>query len=83
MPDMRLPIGLALAAPGRLHDAYGAMDCAQVRELTFEVDQEPHTVWTYDAGTNVEMSKKLQLVFDVGTDFQGGWFVVAGPTWRF
>ena len=53
------------------------------RELNFEVDQEPHTVWMYDVGTNVEMSKRLQLVFDVGTDFQGGYFVVAGPTYRF
>jgi 1-deoxy-D-xylulose-5-phosphate reductoisomerase len=35
-PDMRLPIGLALAAPERHPEAYGAIDWAAVRELTFE-----------------------------------------------
>jgi 1-deoxy-D-xylulose-5-phosphate reductoisomerase len=37
MPDMRLPIGLALGAPDRLPEAFGAIDWAEVRELTFEV----------------------------------------------
>jgi 1-deoxy-D-xylulose-5-phosphate reductoisomerase len=36
-PDMRLPIGLALAAPNRLPEAYGAIDWSQLHELTFEV----------------------------------------------
>jgi 1-deoxy-D-xylulose-5-phosphate reductoisomerase len=36
-PDMRLPIGLALAAPDRLPEAYGAIDWTQLRDLTFEV----------------------------------------------
>lgn len=36
-PDMRLPIGLALAAPDRLPEAYGAIDWTQLRELSFEV----------------------------------------------
>jgi len=37
LPDMRLPIGLALAAPDRWPEPYGAIDWAQVRELSFEV----------------------------------------------
>jgi 1-deoxy-D-xylulose-5-phosphate reductoisomerase len=36
-PDMRLPIGLALAAPDRLPEPYGAIDWTQLRELTFEL----------------------------------------------
>ncbi|MFM8237711.1 MAG: 1-deoxy-D-xylulose-5-phosphate reductoisomerase [Actinomycetota bacterium] len=35
-PDMRLPIGLALGAPDRHPEPFGAMDWAAVRELTFE-----------------------------------------------
>ena len=37
LPDMRLPIGLALGAPERLPEAYGAIDWARLRELTFDV----------------------------------------------
>src|SRR6478752_1713952 len=37
MPDMRLPIALALAAPNRLPDPYGAIDWATIGSLTFEV----------------------------------------------
>jgi 1-deoxy-D-xylulose-5-phosphate reductoisomerase len=36
MPDMRLPIGLALGAPDRLPEAFGAIDWTAVRALTFE-----------------------------------------------
>ncbi len=36
-PDMRLPIGLALSAPERLPEAYGAIDWSRVRDLTFEL----------------------------------------------
>jgi 1-deoxy-D-xylulose-5-phosphate reductoisomerase len=35
-PDMRLPIGLALGAPDRLPEAFGAMDWSQASTLTFE-----------------------------------------------
>jgi 1-deoxy-D-xylulose-5-phosphate reductoisomerase len=35
-PDMRLPIGLALAAPDRLPEAFGAIDWSTVGTLTFE-----------------------------------------------
>jgi len=35
-PDMRLPIGLALGAPDRLPEAFGAIDWATVGTLTFE-----------------------------------------------
>jgi 1-deoxy-D-xylulose-5-phosphate reductoisomerase len=36
MPDMRLPIGLALGAPQRLPEAFGAIDWTKVGTLTFE-----------------------------------------------
>lgn len=51
--------------------------------LSFEADQGPHTPWIYDVGTNLQISKRLQLVIDVGGDLQGGWVFVIGPTWRF
>lgn len=36
LPDMRLPIGLALGAPARLARPYGAIDWATIGSLTFE-----------------------------------------------
>jgi 1-deoxy-D-xylulose-5-phosphate reductoisomerase len=36
MPDMRLPIGLALGAPDRLSEAFGPVDWATLGTLTFE-----------------------------------------------
>jgi len=36
MPDMRLPIGYALAAPGRVAQAVGVIDWARLGTLTFE-----------------------------------------------
>ena len=35
-PDMRLPIGLALGAPDRLPEAFGAIDWTKLGTLTFE-----------------------------------------------
>lgn len=52
-------------------------------ELVFEADQKPHTNWMYDVGANLEISKQFQLVVDVGADFDGGYLVVIGPTYRF
>jgi hypothetical protein len=49
----------------------------------FEADQHPHTRWMYDVGGNLEISKRFQLVVDLGTDLQGGYFVILGPTYRF
>jgi 1-deoxy-D-xylulose-5-phosphate reductoisomerase len=37
MPDMKLPIGLALGAPARLPQAFGAIDWSTLRTLTFEL----------------------------------------------
>jgi 1-deoxy-D-xylulose-5-phosphate reductoisomerase len=37
MPDMRLPIGLALGAPARLDQPFGAIDWATLGSLDFEV----------------------------------------------
>ena len=36
MPDMRLPIGLALGAPHRLDQPFGAIDWTTLATLTFE-----------------------------------------------
>ncbi len=37
MPDMKLPIGLALGAPHRLDQAFGAIDWTTLSSLTFEL----------------------------------------------
>jgi 1-deoxy-D-xylulose-5-phosphate reductoisomerase len=53
MPDMRLPIGLALGAPDRLDEAFGAIDWASLGSLTFEtpdVDAFPCLALAYEAG---------------------------------
>lgn len=52
-PDMRLPIGLALGAPARLDQAFGALDWSQARSLTFEppdLGAFPCLGLAYDAG---------------------------------
>src|SRR5258708_27660786 len=36
MPDMRLPIGYALAYPSRIGTAFGRIDWAELRRLDFE-----------------------------------------------
>ena len=53
MPDMRLPIGLALGAPERLDEAFGAIDWATLGSLTFEppdVEAFPALALAYRAG---------------------------------
>ncbi|HEY6319108.1 MAG TPA: 1-deoxy-D-xylulose-5-phosphate reductoisomerase [Acidimicrobiia bacterium] len=53
MPDMRLPIGLALGAPGRLDEAFGAIDWTTLGSLTFEspdLDAFPALALAYAAG---------------------------------
>jgi 1-deoxy-D-xylulose-5-phosphate reductoisomerase len=53
MPDMRLPIGLALGAPDRLDEPFGPIDWTMLSELTFELpDLEafPCLQLAYDAG---------------------------------
>jgi 1-deoxy-D-xylulose-5-phosphate reductoisomerase len=53
MPDMRLPIGLALGAPARLPEAFGAIDWTTVSELTFEapdLDAFPCLRLAFEAG---------------------------------
>jgi 1-deoxy-D-xylulose-5-phosphate reductoisomerase len=37
MPDMRLPIGLALGAPERLDEPFGAIDWSMLQTMTFEL----------------------------------------------
>jgi 1-deoxy-D-xylulose-5-phosphate reductoisomerase len=53
MPDMRLPIGLALGAPHRLDQAFGAIDWSTLGALTFEppdLDAFPCLGLAYAAG---------------------------------
>jgi 1-deoxy-D-xylulose-5-phosphate reductoisomerase len=53
LPDMRLPIGLALGAPDRLDEPFGAIDWSQLSQLTFEApDPEafPCLGLAYEAG---------------------------------
>jgi len=53
MPDMRLPIGLALGAPARLDEPFGAIDWATLGTLTFEspdLDAFPCLPLAYAAG---------------------------------
>ena len=53
MPDMRLPIGLALGAPARLDQAFGPVDWATLASLTFEtpdLDAFPCLSLAYAAG---------------------------------
>jgi 1-deoxy-D-xylulose-5-phosphate reductoisomerase len=53
MPDMRLPIGLALGAPARLDQAFGAVDWTTLSQLTFEppdLGAFPCLHLAYDAG---------------------------------
>jgi 1-deoxy-D-xylulose-5-phosphate reductoisomerase len=53
MPDMRLPIGLALGAPERLDEPFGAIDWAELSTLTFEppdLDAFPCLRLAYAAG---------------------------------
>lgn len=53
MPDMRLPIGLALGAPARLPEAFGAIDWTEVSQLTFEApdhDAFPCLRLAFEAG---------------------------------
>ena len=53
MPDMRLPIGLALGAPDRLDEPFGAIDWTQLSSLTFEqpdLEAFPCLALAYEAG---------------------------------
>ncbi len=52
-PDMRLPIGLALAAPDRIDVPYGAIDWTTLSRLTFEppdLEAFPALGLAYEAG---------------------------------
>jgi len=53
LPDMRLPIGLALGAPDRLDEAFGPIDWSRLGRLDFEqpdLDAFPCLRLAYDAG---------------------------------
>jgi hypothetical protein len=81
--EMPLQMWLGAGSWDTAATAKGTVELDNGQTLTFEADQKPHTKWMYDVGTNLEISKKLQLVLDFGADFDGGYFFVAGPTYRF
>ncbi|HKW15067.1 MAG TPA: hypothetical protein VJS69_11325 [Candidatus Krumholzibacteria bacterium] len=51
--------------------------------LDFEADQQPVNNWMYDIGGNFQFTPHWLLVVDAGADFNGGFYVVLGPTYRF
>jgi hypothetical protein len=53
------------------------------RRLDFEADQQPVDNWMYDIGGNFQFTPHWLLVADAGADFNGGYYVVLGPTYRF
>jgi len=63
--------------------AKGHVDLEDGRRLTFEADQRPATNWMYDLGVNFMPTPHWQLFGDFGTDFEGGYLIVFGPTYRF
>ena len=63
--------------------ASGHADLDDGRRLTFEADQHPHTEWMYELGVNFMPNKRWQLFADFATDFNGGYALILGPTWRF
>jgi hypothetical protein len=63
--------------------AKGHADLQDGRRLVFEADQRPATNWMYELGVNFAPTAHWQLFVDAGADFEGGYFVVLGPTYRF
>jgi hypothetical protein len=63
--------------------AKGHADLPDGTRLVFEADQHPHTEWMYDFGINFMPTPHWQLFADFGTDFDGGYYAVTGPTYRF
>jgi hypothetical protein len=63
--------------------AKGHADLEDGRRLVFEADQHPHTKWMYEVGVNFFPSKRWQVFADVAADFNGGYALILGPTFRF
>ena len=51
--------------------------------LAFEVDQGPLHPWTYGVGMQYGFKPSFDLAVDVGSDFNGGWYVAIVPVYRF
>jgi len=63
--------------------AKGHADLEDGRRLVFEADQHPHTKWMYEVGVNFFPTKSWQVFADFAADFNGGYAVILGPTFRF
>jgi 1-deoxy-D-xylulose-5-phosphate reductoisomerase len=85
MPDMRLPIGLALGAPDRLRQAFGPVDWATLGSLTFELpDLEafPCLRLAYEAGragggAPATLSGANEVAVEAFLDGRIGWLEIA------
>ncbi|MFI5053609.1 MAG: 1-deoxy-D-xylulose-5-phosphate reductoisomerase [Acidimicrobiia bacterium] len=64
-PDMRLPIGLALGAPARLDEPFGAIDWAELSQLTFEAP-------------DLDAFRCLRLAYEAGRSGGGAPAVLSG-----
>jgi hypothetical protein len=51
--------------------------------LAFEVDQGPAYPWTYGLGASYTIRPELDVAVDLGSDFNGGWYVAIVPVFRF
>jgi 1-deoxy-D-xylulose-5-phosphate reductoisomerase len=78
---MRLPIGLALGAPERLPEAYGAIEWSQMHELTFDVpDRETFRclALAYEAG---RMGGTAPAVLSAANEVAVGAFLASRISW--
>jgi hypothetical protein len=81
--DLPLQLWLGAGNWDTAATAKGHIDLDDGTRLTFEADQRPEQYWMYDIGTQLELSKRWQVVLDLGADFEGGYFAVVAPTFRY
>ncbi len=85
MPDMRLPIGLALGAPDRFPEAFGAIDWTSLGSLTFEppdLEAFPCLALAYEAGRRgggapAALSAANEIAVEAFLDRRIPWLAIA------
>ena len=85
MPDMRLPIGLALGAPDRLDEPFGAIDWTTLGSLTFEppdLEAFPCLALAYEAGRRgggapAALSAANEIAVEAFLDRRIPWLAIA------
>ena len=83
LADMPMQLWLGAGDWDTAATAKGHSTLSDGSRLDFEADQQPVNNWMYDIGGNFEFSPHWLLVVDAGADFNGGWYAVLGPTYRF